>query len=207
MATTTNYGWTTPDNTAYVKDGASAIRTLGSSVDTTLFAATSGKTVGYQLIGSASFTAASEVIISGITTDYQNYHLVVQGSGSTSSTFLYLNLRNSGGNVTAANYFACGINNATNAGTPVGQIQTSATNTSIGKSGTSGFICTLDIDAGSTTPNWVSRSSALADGAALFQDSFAGGYSATISPAINALRITPGAGTLTGNYRLYGGKG
>jgi hypothetical protein len=37
MATTTNYGWTTPDDTALVKDGASAIRTLGSSIDTTVF--------------------------------------------------------------------------------------------------------------------------------------------------------------------------
>jgi hypothetical protein len=36
MATTTNYGWTTPDDTSLVKDGASAIRTLGSSIDTTL---------------------------------------------------------------------------------------------------------------------------------------------------------------------------
>ena len=36
MATTTNYGWTTPDDTALVKDGAAAIRTLGSSVDSTL---------------------------------------------------------------------------------------------------------------------------------------------------------------------------
>jgi hypothetical protein len=36
MATTTNYGWTTPDDTALVKDGAAAIRTLGSSIDTTL---------------------------------------------------------------------------------------------------------------------------------------------------------------------------
>ena len=35
MATTTNYSWTTPDDTALVKDGAAAIRTLGSSVDTT----------------------------------------------------------------------------------------------------------------------------------------------------------------------------
>jgi hypothetical protein len=35
MATTTNYGWDTPDDTDLVKDGASAIRTLGSSVDTT----------------------------------------------------------------------------------------------------------------------------------------------------------------------------
>jgi len=35
MATTTNYGWTTPDDTALVKDGAASIRTLGTSVDTT----------------------------------------------------------------------------------------------------------------------------------------------------------------------------
>ena len=36
MATTTNYGWTTPDDTALVKDGASAIRSLGTSIDSTL---------------------------------------------------------------------------------------------------------------------------------------------------------------------------
>jgi hypothetical protein len=36
MATTTNFGWTTPDDTALVKDGASAIRTLGSAIDTSL---------------------------------------------------------------------------------------------------------------------------------------------------------------------------
>lgn len=35
MATTTNYGWETPDDTDLVKDGALAIRTLGSSIDTT----------------------------------------------------------------------------------------------------------------------------------------------------------------------------
>lgn len=36
MPTTTNYGWTTPADTDLVKDGASAIRTLGNGVDTTL---------------------------------------------------------------------------------------------------------------------------------------------------------------------------
>jgi hypothetical protein len=35
MATTTNYSWTTPDDTSLVKDGAAAIRSLGSSIDTT----------------------------------------------------------------------------------------------------------------------------------------------------------------------------
>jgi len=36
MATTTNFNWSTPDDTALVKDGAAAIRTLGSSIDTTM---------------------------------------------------------------------------------------------------------------------------------------------------------------------------
>jgi hypothetical protein len=46
MATTINYGWTTPDDTALVKDGAAAIRTLGSSVDTTTKALNPSTTLG-----------------------------------------------------------------------------------------------------------------------------------------------------------------
>lgn len=36
MATTTNFGWSTPDNTGYVKDGALAIRTLGTAIDASM---------------------------------------------------------------------------------------------------------------------------------------------------------------------------
>ena len=36
MATTTNFGWETPDDTDLVKDGAAAIRTLGQSIDTSM---------------------------------------------------------------------------------------------------------------------------------------------------------------------------
>jgi hypothetical protein len=46
MATTTNYSWSTPDDTALVKDGAAAIRTLGSSVDTTVKALNPETTLG-----------------------------------------------------------------------------------------------------------------------------------------------------------------
>ena len=35
MATTTNYSWTTPNDTDLVKDGAGAIRSLGTAIDTT----------------------------------------------------------------------------------------------------------------------------------------------------------------------------
>jgi hypothetical protein len=46
MATTTNYSWSTPDDVSLVKDGASAIRTLGSSADTTVKALNPGTTAG-----------------------------------------------------------------------------------------------------------------------------------------------------------------
>lgn len=48
MATTTNYGWPTPNDTDLVKDGASAMRTLGQSIDTT-FAELKGGTSGQML--------------------------------------------------------------------------------------------------------------------------------------------------------------
>jgi hypothetical protein len=37
MATSTNYGWSEPDDSSLVKDGAQAIRTLGDAIDTSLW--------------------------------------------------------------------------------------------------------------------------------------------------------------------------
>jgi hypothetical protein len=65
MATTTNYSWSTPDDTALVKDGAAAIRSLGTAIDTTVFTnagAAINKTIidaaGDLIYGTAADTAA-----------------------------------------------------------------------------------------------------------------------------------------------------
>jgi hypothetical protein len=65
MATTTNYSWSTPDDTALVKDGAAAIRSLGTAIDTTVFTnagAAINKTIidakGDLIVGTAADTAA-----------------------------------------------------------------------------------------------------------------------------------------------------
>jgi hypothetical protein len=65
MATTTNYSWSTPDDTALVKDGASAIRSLGTAIDSTVFTnagAAINKTIidaaGDLIYGTAADTAA-----------------------------------------------------------------------------------------------------------------------------------------------------
>ncbi len=54
MATTTNFGWETPDDTDLVKDGAAAMRTLGSAIDTS-FVDLKGGTTG-QILSKASNT-------------------------------------------------------------------------------------------------------------------------------------------------------
>ena len=48
MANTTNFGWETPDDTDLVKDGAAAMRTLGSAIDTSM-ADLKGGTTGQVL--------------------------------------------------------------------------------------------------------------------------------------------------------------
>jgi len=48
MPSTTNFGWTTPADTDLVKDGASAIRTLGNGIDTS-FVDLKGGTTGQVL--------------------------------------------------------------------------------------------------------------------------------------------------------------
>ena len=84
MATTTNYGWTTPDNTDLVKDGALAIRTLGSAIDSTVFTNSNLVLVKSQTIG----TAVSSVnVTSAFNSTYDNYLILVSnGTASTGQT-------------------------------------------------------------------------------------------------------------------------
>jgi len=63
MATTTNFGWETPDDTDLVKDGAAAIRTLGQSIDTSMMDLEGG-TAG-QILAKASNTDMDFTWVSG----------------------------------------------------------------------------------------------------------------------------------------------
>lgn len=54
MATTSNFGWETPDDTDYVKDGAAAMRTLGSAIDASMVDLKGGTTG--QILSKASNT-------------------------------------------------------------------------------------------------------------------------------------------------------
>lgn len=97
MPTTTNYGWTTPADTDLVKDGASAIRTLGTAIDTTVFnnaSAAIAKTFLDAKGDLISATAADTPAILGVGTNGQ-----VLTADSTASTGLKWATPASGGKV------------------------------------------------------------------------------------------------------------
>jgi len=62
MPNTTNYNWVTPADSDLVKDGAAAIRTLGSSIDTSVKSLNAGTTAG-DLDYYTSATAKTRVAI------------------------------------------------------------------------------------------------------------------------------------------------
>jgi hypothetical protein len=99
MATTTNFGWDTPDDTDLVKDGAAAIRTLGSNIDTSLVDLNGGTTGQYlqknsgtdldfvwadvsaggmTLISTTALSGAT-VTLSSIPSTYNHLQLVIYG--------------------------------------------------------------------------------------------------------------------------------
>ena len=105
MATTTNYGWTTPDDTALVKDGASAIRTLGSSIDTSLNTALGTKKAGLVLLNTTSFSGVASASVNNVfSATYDNYFVRIYGT-FVASDWANLRLRVGGvDNSTASSY-------------------------------------------------------------------------------------------------------
>ena len=103
MATTTNYGWTTPDDTSLVKDGASAIRTLGSAIDTSLNTALGTKKAGLVLLNTTSFSGVTTQSINDVfSSTYENYRIVLRFSSSTGA--VSMRMRVSGTDTSSSDY-------------------------------------------------------------------------------------------------------
>ena len=85
MPSTTNFGWTTPADTDLVKDGASAIRTLGNGIDTS-FVDLKGGTTG-QILSKNSNTDLDFTWIANDQGDITNVGVTspITGGGSSGS--------------------------------------------------------------------------------------------------------------------------
>jgi hypothetical protein len=112
MATTTpNYGWAVPTSTDLVKDGATAIETLGDAIDASMNTALGTKKAGMVLLNTTTFSAvASQSINNVFTSTYSNYRIVVNGLVSANNQ-LSLRLRASGTDTSTGVYQWAGLYN------------------------------------------------------------------------------------------------
>jgi hypothetical protein len=209
MATTTNYSWTTPDNTAYVKDGASAIRTLGSSVDTTLFAITSGKNVGLPFISTTTFSAASSVAVNSVfTSAFESYRIVCTYTSSVNGSSLSFKFRVGGVDNSANSYFGAN-QKLTHIGTAANQSANAATSAPIGfnagSTNTNSF--TLDVVKPTSTAQAKNATGATwgtESGTASYYAMGAIGFTHASVTAFDGFSLIPSSGTITGTVQVFG---
>jgi len=202
MATTTNYGWTTPDDTSLVKDGASAIRSLGTAIDTSLNTALGTKKAGLVLLNTTSFSGvATQQINTLFSSTYRNYLLKGNFTCSTNPNTVYLRLSVSG-TPTATNYGVTGqYSNVASTGTWYGSASTTSLpigDTSTGANGQA-FI-TLEINE----PNIAGKTGMVGlyqrDDA---QNARLGGVQ-TSSTQFDGIYLFLASGTMTGEVSVYG---
>jgi hypothetical protein len=128
MATTTpNYGWTVPTSTDLVKDGATAIETLGDAIDASMNTALGTKKAGMVLLNTTSFSAVSSQAINSVfSSTYQNYRVLMTLTTSSTQNFNW-RFRVGTTDTTSAIYQWSGWYNNSAAPTVVGENGTNAT--------------------------------------------------------------------------------
>lgn len=205
MATTTNYGWTTPDNTAYVKDGASAIRTLGSSVDTTLNSVTSGKNVGLVHINTTTFTAATSTILSSVfSSSFNNYRILVDVTQNSTFSATFMQLR-TGSTTVTSNYDRRGIFINSSGVTVTSSGTTADTYMLLGNTGNGGrSLHVVDFQNPFLTTPTMGTVSASDNDSGGGRELFLNAVYNSNSTSYESLVVGCSSGSITGTVRIYG---
>jgi hypothetical protein len=225
MATTTNFGWTTPDDTDLVKDGAAAIRTLGSSIDTSLVDLNGG-TTGQVLtkasntdldfsfttpgaggsiihIATATFSASSSIDLSDIfSSTYENYFFIGNYTSTTDNDLNY-RYRVPGADDSTSNYNRQDL--TTNSTTLTGQRATGVDKGRIGPTRATGS--RISVQGYFYAPFLAQTKHSQSQGSinsstAIEQIFLTFGFNAATS--FTGLTVFPGSGTVTGTLSIFG---
>jgi hypothetical protein len=204
MATTTNYGWDTPDDTDLVKDGALAIRDLGQDVDTSLYNITDGKNVGLVPINTTTFTGITSTNISSVfSASYDNYRILVNIAQNSTFAANYIQLR-TGVTTVTSNYDRRGVF-LNSASTVSGSGTAGETSLLIGQTGNGGrSFHTIDFaNPFLTVPTMGTVVTADNDSGG-GRDMFLTSIFNSNSTSYESLVLGCTAGTITGTIRVYG---
>jgi len=200
MATTTpNYGWAVPTSTDLVKDGATAIETLGDAIDASMNTALGTKKAGMVLLNTTSFSAVAAVnfAASTFTSTYDNYKILFTFTSSSANT-IALRLRNAGADITSSNYFVNGVFGGGSAATSYTTATTSWNTLPTGTART-------QIDLTLFSPNLAEATQGNFQG---YDSNLGNNYNTqlyfNLTTQVDALSLYPSTGNITGRYSIFG---
>jgi len=198
MATTTNYGWTTPNDSDAFKLGASAIRTLGSQIDNTVFTNT-----GLVKINTTTVTAQTGISFNSVfTSAYKNYKIVGNFTGSTNQSLL-VRMRSGTTDNFTGNYYSdqylSVIGTAVTGASRVSQNESYAMNY-----GTSPALLAIDVGGPQTATPTVFRTTAASTYTGNYIFDIVGTH--TNAASYDGITFFTPAGTITGTFTVYGYK-
>ena len=206
--TTTHYGFDIPQSTDLVKDGATAIATLGQDIDTAMNTALGTNKAGMVLLNTTSFSAvASQSINDVFSATYSNYKILVKAACS-SATQLSLRMRVGGADLTSSSYMYGGafviFNGST---TPTGENTggTSAGFNILDVDGNPGYARIEMFDPFATEQTGVIYDQVFNSGGSRNQgywEAFSG--LTTVTTSYTGFTLLPAAGNITGTVSVYG---
>ena len=200
MATTTpNYGWAVPTSTDLVKDGATAIETLGDAIDASMNTALGTKKAGMVLLNTTSFSAVSSQSVNDVfSTTYDNYFLLLRTTASTDN--INIRMRVSGTDDTSANYSNLGLRITTTVDRVASYAQTSYRigEASTGKGAIQAVIYAPFLAALTQFNGLITNG---------FQSPMENGFQMgahNVATSYTGFTLIPASGTMTGNVSVYG---
>lgn len=223
MATTTpNYGWAVPTSTDLVKDGATAIETLGDAIDASLVdlrGGTTGQVLkkasatqmdfewgsagGLILINTTSMSAvASQSFNDVFSTTYDNYRILLNVT-ATGAADLSLRMRVSGADDTSANYQRQKLEvDSTTVSGSKSTGQTSSRFVEINTSDANSLTVIEVMSPFLARPTMYLSSNSQRSGTTHFMSFLSGAHN--VSSSYTGFTIIPNTSTVTGTVSVYG---
>jgi hypothetical protein len=199
--TTTNYGWAIPTSTDLVKDGATAIATLGSAIDTSVNTALGTKKAGIVLLNTTTLTGSSSVNIDSVfNATYRNYKIVLAGKVASADADITIKFRKAGVTTTDTNYnrqYLHGTGSSVNAGLVTGQSSARIGNLGSTQSGVDANIYSPFLSESTivfaASPTSTNTSSIRFEG-----------HTHTTADSYDGIQLAPTSSSITGKVMIYG---
>ena len=199
--TTTHYGFDIPQSTDLVKDGATAIATLGQDIDTAMNTALGTNKAGMVLLNTTSFSGVSSQSINDVfSATYTDYRILINFVASADNQ-LHLRLRVGGSdNSTASSYLT---QEGVSSGAATAFNRTTADRLYLGNSRTIRRSLVLDLaNPFETLQTTGSSVQVYFDGGNAAAGSY--GYQHTQTVSYTGFTLIPASGTVTGSASVFG---